>query len=352
VRCSRTGPILVVERSVVTGSRTPWSRRRVLAAGVSWLGATACSSLPSSRYSGLRSARWLGPARTLVALDGERPFTEGPAVAPNQDVYFTEMRSSRILRYSPGTGSLSVFREQSNRANGLEFDGSGRLVVCEEATGRITRLDPLGTAAEVLVESYGDARIGNVNDLALDREGRIYFTSRPANLDPTQGNVSALYRLDPDGGIARLLAFPAVQMPNGLAISRDQATLYLVDSNGSAGGRRVIEAYRLSRRGELSHRRLVYDFGLGRGGDGMCLDRQGNLYVAAGLHATRKSTAETLDILPGIHVFSPGGRLLAYCRTPEDTVTNCAFGHGASAHTLYVTCGRRLLAIDTEAGGA
>lgn len=290
--------------------------------------------------------------RTLVTLEGERPFTEGPAVAPNEDVYFTEMRASRIYRYAPNTASLSVFREQANKANGLAFDGAGRLVVCEEAMGRITRIEMAGSEAEVLAETYGGAPIKDVNDLALDAKGRIYFTSRPKNMDPAQGNVSALYRLDPNGKLARLLARPSVEMPNGLAISHDQSTLYLIDSNGAEGGRRVIEAWQLSRSGEISHRRLCYDFGLGRGGDGMCLDRRGNLYVAAGLHATRKSTAETLEIRPGIHMLSPGGRLLAYCETPEDTVTNCEFGLGTSAHTLYVTCGRRLLAIETKVGGA
>lgn len=328
-----------------------WSRRRVLAAGAGLLGVTACSSLPASRYAGLRSDRWLGPARTLILLDGERPFTEGPAVAPNQDVYFSEMRSRRILRYTPNSASCSVFREDSNKSNGLAFDAAGRLVICEEATGRITRTNLADDEPEVLVERYGGQPLADVNDLAIDRAGRIYFTSRPKNLDPAQGNVSALYRLDTDGRIERLLARPDVQMPNGLAISADQKTLYLIDSNGAAGGRRVLESYRLSPRGELSNRRLVHDFGSGRGGDGMCLDGQGNLYVAAGLHATRKSTTETLEILPGIHVFSPSGRLLAYRETPEDTVTNCTFGHGASARTLYVTCGRRLLAIETKSGG-
>jgi sugar lactone lactonase YvrE len=83
----------------------------------------------------------------------------------------------------------------------------------------------------------------------------------------------------------------------------------------------------------------------------MCVDSRGNLYVAAGLHAIRKSTAETLDVLPGIHVFSPHGRLLAYRETPEDAVTNCAFGRSASARTLYVTCGRQLLAMEATTPG-
>lgn len=338
----------------MSGMPSRVTRRNLLGAGFSMLGAAACRTLRvTSRYDALRSERWLGPVTTLVTLEGERPFTEGPTVAPGGDVYFTEMRASRIYRYAPQSGELSVFREDSHKANGMEFDAYGRLVVCEEALGRITRFDVTrGGEPEVLAESYGGAPLQDVNDLAMDRAGRIYFTSRPKNLEPSAGNVNAVYRRDPGGAVTRLLARPVVEMPNGLAVSQDQDTLYVIDSNGAAGGRRVLEAWRLSRHGEISHRRTVYDFAPGRGGDGMCLDRNGNLYVAAGLHATRRSTAETLDIRPGIHVLSPDGHLLAYAETPEDTVTNCAFGRGASARTLYVTCGRRLLAIETKVGGA
>jgi gluconolactonase len=327
------------------------TRRSVLAAGASMLGLAACPSLPASRYAGLHSDRWLGPARTLITLDGERPFTEGPAVAPDGDVFFSEMRARRIYRYAPATGELRVVRENSNKANGLAFDAEGRLLICEEEAGRVTRLHANGEI-EVLADRYAGQPLADVNDLVTDARGRIFFTSRPKNLDPGFGNVSALYRLEPDGRVTRLLARPDVQMPNGLALSPDQRTLYLIDSNGAAGGRRVLESCRLSTAGDISRRRLVYDFGSGRGGDGMCLDRRGNLYVAAGLHATRKSTTETLEIRPGVHVFSPHGRLLAYRETPEDTVTNCTFGRGSSATTMYVTCGRRLLAMESTVGGA
>jgi gluconolactonase len=284
-------------------------------------------------------------------LDGERAFAEGPAVAPDGDVFFTNLRQNRIMRYSPATAALSVFREQSNGANGQKFDARGRLTICEGALGRITRTDLASGESSVLCDQFGGAPLEDVNDLAIDRQGRIYFSSRPKNEDPSRGNVSAVYRLDPSGGVTRLLARPAVQMPNGLAVSTDQTTLYLIDSNSGAGGRRVLEAYALSGDGELTQQRLLHDFAPGRGGDGMCVDRAGNLYVAAGLHAIRRSTAETLDVPAGIHVFSPRGRLLAYQETPGDTVTNCAFGHGASAHTLYVTCGRRLLAMDATTPG-
>ena len=81
----------------------------------------------------------------------------------------------------------------------------------------------------------------------------------------------------------------------------------------------------------------------------MRLDAPGNLYIAAGLHQTR-GTSETLATRPGIHVLTPQGKLVAFVETPEDTITNCAFG-GPDWRALYVTCGRFLLSLPTiEAG--
>ena len=87
----------------------------------------------------------------------------------------------------------------------------------------------------------------------------------------------------------------------------------------------------------------------GRSGDGMCIDAQGNLYVAAGLHKTRGSS-ETLDTRPGIHVISPRGKLLAYLKTPVDTITNCTFG-GPDLKHLYIACGPHLLRVKTRLPG-
>ena len=81
----------------------------------------------------------------------------------------------------------------------------------------------------------------------------------------------------------------------------------------------------------------------------MCVDRLGNLYVAAGLHA-RRGTSETLDTRPGIHVISPSGQLLAFAETPVDTVTNCTFG-GPDRKMLYITCGPYLLSVETKIAG-
>jgi gluconolactonase len=137
-------------------------------------------------------------------------------------------------------------------------------------------------------------------------------------------------------------------MPNGIVTSPDNKTLYIIESHPDAKHHRDIRAFDLEG-GKLSGERVLIDFYPGRSGDGMRVDAEGNLYVAAGLHKTR-GTSETLDTRPGIHVISPQGKLLAFRETPEDTITNCAFG-GEDLRTLYVTCGTLLLAIRTEIAG-
>jgi gluconolactonase len=81
----------------------------------------------------------------------------------------------------------------------------------------------------------------------------------------------------------------------------------------------------------------------------MTVDTQGNVYVAAGLNASR-GTAETLDNKAGIYVISPQGQLLQFIPIPEDLLTNVAFG-GPDMKTLYVTAGKTLFRVRVEIPG-
>ena len=202
---------------------------------------------------------------------------------------------------------------------------------------------------DVIASEYKGKGLQSLNDLEIDSGGRIYFTSRTSDPDPESMNKRSVYRVDPDGTIHQLLTEPQVDMPNGIVLSPDEKTLYLIEAHSGQNHNRNILAFDLQEDGTLSHRRVLYDFYPGRSGDGMCIDKEGNLYVAAGLHH-RRGTAETLDTRPGIHVISPEGRLLAFRETPEDTVTNCTFG-GEDLKTLYITCGSYLLEMRTMIPG-
>lgn len=304
----------------------------------------------SQLYGALKSEEYFDGAVQIVArVPDAEAFTEGPACAPDGSVFFTNIPVSRIYRWISESRELSVFREDSGSANGLLVTPNGDLFACEQERGRVTRTNLANGRSQIVADQYQGNPIEPPNDLIIDRRGRIFFSSRPTSTVLSRGAVNAVYRVDPGGEVSRILAEPDVHMPNGLALSPDEKTLYLVEAHPDERHNRHIRAYSLKEDGSLGEPSVIVDFYPGRSGDGMCIDRQGNLYVAAGLHA-RRGTSETLDTRPGIHVISPSGQLMAFAETPVDTVSNCTFG-GPDRKTLYITCGPYLLSVGTKVQG-
>lgn len=277
-------------------------------------------------------------------------FTEGPTVDGQGNVYFTDIVSQRILKLGVD-GVLSTYREKSNAANGLLVDSQSRLIACEggqfERPGvkvkgepRVTRTDLRTGEVEILADGFQGRPLTSPNDVTMDGKGRLYFTDLTG---------VAVYRIDTPGQVARILAAPDIERPNGIQISPDDKTLYLVEANGAEGGARSIRAYDLQPDGTVLNMRVHYNFYPGRSADGMSIDSQGNLYAAAGLHQ-RRGTSETLDTQCGVHVISPEGKRIQFIPILEDTVTNTAFG-GPDMKTLYVTAGKTLYKVRTEIPG-
>jgi gluconolactonase len=301
----------------------------------------------------LSLATALPAAAQTVTRAAEVPaLTEGPTVDRDGNVYFTELRAQRIYRLGTD-GELSVYRENSHAANGLVIDPQGRLIACEGAAGgeapRITRTELRTGAIEVLADGYQGMAFRGTNDVTIDGKGRLYFT------DPAG---SAVYRIDAPGQIARVLAAPDIERPNGIQIAPDDRTLYIIESGAAPAGPRMIRAFDLQPDGTARNGRILFDFP-GRSADGMSVDVQGNLYVSAGLNAlappgalpaARVWTAEALKTKAGVYVISPAGRLLTFIPIPEDVITNNAFG-GPDMRTLYVTAGRTVFQVRTEIAG-
>lgn len=277
-------------------------------------------------------------------------FTEGPTADEDGNVYFTELISERIMKLN-AAGVISTFRSNSNYANGLLVDRSGRLIAAEGAdsmrTGelvkhkpRVTRTDLRTGHMEILVDTSHIPALTAPNDVTIDGKGRIYFTDLTG---------AAVYRIDGPAKVERILTAPEVQRPNGIQISPDEKTLYLVEANQAEKGARLIRAYDLRPDGTVANMRVHYNFYPGRSGDGMSIDTQGNLYVSAGLNATR-GTTETLAVKCGVYVISPAGKLLKFIPIPEDLITNNTFG-GKDMRTLYVTAGKTLFKVRTDIAG-
>ena len=282
-------------------------------------------------------------------------FLEGPAWHESGDLYFSDIAGSRILKLAPD-GAISVFREDSGRTNGNTFDAQGRLISCEGAEfgpggrRRVVRSDLSTGKVEVLAERYEGKRYNAPNDACVDHQGRIWFTDPYywIDHDSLEMGCEAVYCID-GHHVRRVVSQPDIGRPNGLAITPDDKTLYVIDSHNVEGGNRKIWAFDVTPDGSLAHQRLVFDFGRGRGGDGMRLDRKGNLWVAAGVLKAR-NPHETTDVQTGIHVISPEGKLLGRIPIPEDVLTNLTFA-GPDFKTLYVTAGKTLFRIETEVSG-
>ena len=249
----------------------------------------------------------------VFKVAGGCQFTEGPAADAKGNLFFSNSPNNRIMVLRD-KGSLKVWKEPSGRANGMNFDVQGRLVVCcaqgEGGAREVQRYEDDGSVT-VLASEYDGKPLNSPNDLCFDPDRRIYFTDpRYGDQGDVEQDTMAVYRIEHDGTLVRVIS--GVETPNGILMTTDGQTIYLVDNNPQDGGARTLLAYGFDNDEKVWLRKAeFYDFAPGRGGDGMVLDVNGNIYLAAG------SGEEG-----GVYVFSPTGEHLAFVPTPESP-TNC-----------------------------
>ncbi len=280
------------------------------------------------------------PDARLERLFDGCAFAEGPAADANGDVYFSDCPNNRILVYRAATGQTEVWQEPSLRANGMNFDALGRLVVCcdgKDGGARAVRRYEADGSITTLASHFNGKKLNAPNDLCFDSAGRIYFTDpRYGDKRDLEQDCMAVYRIEMDGSLTRVIA--DMQTPNGILITPDDCTLYLVDHNPEPGGARTLVQYDAAADGSWHFTRTLADFGAGRGGDGMALDVAGNIYLTAG-------DGETA----GIYVIAPDGEQLGFIPTRE-APGNCTFG-GPDLQTLYIAASTSLYRIRLAIAG-
>jgi len=284
-------------------------------------------------------------------------FLEGPAVAADGTVYFSDItitaqtggQAGHVWRFDPRTGSTAIFRSPSGMNNGNRFDADGSLVSALGADFGcrcVIRTDMTTGKSSILAGLFNGRALNSPNDLVIDQQRRIYFTDpRYYGHESVEQPIAAVYRIDPGGAIQLLIADAG--KPNGITISPDQRTLY-VSSIGppatapmagnlpAAMNWNAVFAYPLGPDGSVGPRRTLVDYwGRRTGIDGMAVDVEGNIYAA-------RVSAIPQD--RGIAVFSPSGQELAFVPT-ADNPTNVAFGRGDERNTLYVTARANLFRI-------
>jgi gluconolactonase len=279
---------------------------------------------------------------------------EGPAWHPKLGVLMSG--NNHIMRRDRD-GKTSIHRKDAG-TNGLLFDAKGRLLACESEPRRISRTELDGTIT-ILTDKYQGKRYNTPNDITVDSAGRIYFSDPrygprdDMQIRDEQGRtIEGVYRIDPDGTVTRVIG-RELERPNGVLVSPDDRYLYVADNNNDTkGGARTLYRFDLRKDGgvDLASKKKIYDWGQGRGPDGLKQDQLGRLFVAGGLNKPNPPFEPATDVKGGIYVLSPEGKLLTFLPVPTDEVTNCAFG-GDDLKTLYITGGGVLYSIRTVTPG-
>jgi gluconolactonase len=279
-------------------------------------------------------------------------WSEGPAWIRNGAyLLFTDVPENTLYRWSERDG-LSVFLKPSGYsgpdlstlrepgANGLYAEPSGTVLLADSGTRIVARLDPATKHKTALASSYDGRRFNSPNDVVRRSDGAVFFTDPPYGLKGLDDSpvkelkFNGVYRVDSDGTVH--LLDDGLSFPNGIALSPDERTLYVSNSDPA---RPVWMAYSLDARGAVLDKRVFADasdlVGEASPGlpDGMAVSSDGRIFATGP---------------GGVLVFDADGRRLGRIETGT-AVANCAFGD--DGRTLYMSSHTFLARIRVKATG-
>jgi gluconolactonase len=273
----------------------------------------------------------LGTFSAAKKLAGDLQFTEGPTWSPNERLLFSDIPANRIMLWKRGD-KAEVFLEPSHKANGLMFDSAGTLIACQ-MEGALVAIETDSKAIHILADKYEGKPLNAPNDLIIDMQGGVYFTDPHygAPMPLPQGKMAVYYR-SAEGTLTRLV--DDLKAPNGIALSPDEMTLYVVPSE-----QKEVMQYTISAPGVIDKGKVITTLQQPKGtsnsgGDGMTVDEQGNLYATSQL---------------GVQIISPQGKVLGIIALPE-VPANVTFG-GKERRTLFITARTSLYQVDAPVSG-
>jgi gluconolactonase len=267
-------------------------------------------------------------AEVTLLADSFR-FTEGPAVDNDGNVYFTDQPNNRILKWSVEDEKLSVFDENTGRANGLYFGKKGLLLSCSDMDNEIWEFDMKGNH-RVLVAGFNGKKLNGPNDLWVHPNDGIYFTDPLYKRDYWTRNLEmqqdgeCVYYLSPD--YKKLIRVADdLEKPNGIIGSPDGKLLYVADIKA---GKTYV--YEIQPDATLTNKKLFAPMG----SDGMTIDCDGNIYLTG----------------KGITVFNPKGEQIAHIPVIANWTANICFG-GKDRKTLFITASEYLYSVKMNVAG-
>ncbi len=245
----------------------------------------------------------------LEAIAWGYVLVEGPRTDADNTLYFTDAMGGGVYRRSPG-GAVETVVERRKMVGGLALHRDGGFVMTGPNVSHWRDGD-----VRVLLEVDG---VNSFNDCHTDAQGRVIVGAIRSDLSDLKAakTPGECYRINLDGTVDEL--YGGIEVSNGIGFSPDGRTLYHVDSTSKG-----IVAHDVDDAGAVSNRRHIGGPSFERGiPDGMCVDADGNLWVA---HVGGRRVVK----------LSPDGEELDAIAVPAKAVTSAAFG-GPDRGDLYI----------------
>jgi len=241
-------------------------------------------------------------------------FAEGP-VWKDDFLLISDIETNTIYRWQENSG-LSIFNSNSGNANGLFVNNQNELLAAEHGNRRVSITDDSGTIS--LVDNYQGNLFNSPNDVVVSSNNVVYFTDPDYGLNgrPRELAFNGVFRLHPTLGLMAEYQGDAINnKPNGIILSKNESHLFWSDTQTG-----TIHKLDVGLNGELSNNRnFVTNLTIP---DGMCVDNQGNVYIATWNNA--------------LEVYTETGNYWGSISLPETAITNCTFG-GQNNDELFIT---------------
>jgi sugar lactone lactonase YvrE len=253
---------------------------------------------------------------TSVDIVGESPVWCGES----QRLWWIDIRAPALRRLDPSTGTLETFA-MPDLCGAVMLTRDTRVLVSLRLG--VFAFDPRTSALAPLVAPESPSLDNRLNESKCDRRGRLWVsTMRDFGLAAS----GALYRIDAGLACTRMLG--EIIVPNAIAWSPDDRTMYFADTRD---GR--LRAYDFdAASGTLGTMRVLNEQGIAGRPDGAAVDADGGVWSA------RYGGGAVARILPD-------GRIDRIVELPATQVTSCAFG-GPDLRTLFITTARQKLTAE------
>jgi sugar lactone lactonase YvrE len=216
-------------------------------------------------------------SKATVLTDGLY-FGEGPRWHEGR-LWFSDFYAHAVKSVG-ADGVQRIELELDDQPSGLGWLPDGRLLLVSMAAMKLLRQDPDGLVVHADLSEFS-AHL--CNDMVVDNTGRAWVGNFGFDLDAlmeekgVEGALANhpstnLVRVDPDGTVH--LAASDMHFPNGTVITPDGGTLIVAETLSMC-----LTAFDIEADGSLSNRRIWAPVGM-RAPDGICLDADGNVWVA------------------------------------------------------------------------